>query len=154
MVLKNRISFVFIIFLFVSQNLYAVEIDIQSISKKSYYIQVGAFKSKANIQKVKDKLSKYDIYLEPYKNLQRIQVVNILTPTQLKKTLVKIRKIFPKAFVVKHPNLNQIKTKKIAEPSDDFSKSFEPSLQKEKNIQPIKPTLDSNTILKTRKSFL
>jgi len=151
MVLKSRISFVFIIFFFITQNIYALQIDAQSISKDSYYIQVGAFKSVSNIQRVQNKLAEYDLYIQTYKNLQRIQIVNILTKRELKKTLAKVRKIFPKAFVAKSPSK---KRKKITNSSESISKAFETLHQKEEYIQSTQPALDSNTILKTRKSFL
>jgi folylpolyglutamate synthase/dihydropteroate synthase len=137
-----------------TQNMFAIQIDAQSIDEKSYYIQVGAFKSVSNIQRVQNRLAEYDIYLQTHKNLQRIQIVNILTKKELKETLAKIRKIFPKAFVAKRPVPNKIKPKKVTKHSEDFTKSFKSQPQKEEYIQSPQPALDSNTILKTRKSFL
>jgi hypothetical protein len=137
-----------------TQNIFAIQIDAESIDKESYYIQVGAFKSVSNIQKVQNQLQEYDIYLQTYKNLQRIQIVNILTKKELKETLAKIRKIFPKAFVAKRPNNKDIKTQHVIKSSGNFNKSFEISPKNKEYISPIQPALDSDTILKTRKSFL
>jgi len=139
MVLNYRISFVFIIFFFITHDLSAIQIDKESISKESYYIQVGAFKSVANIQKVQNRLAEYDIYMQTYKNLQRIQIVNILTKKELKETLAKIRKIFPKAFVAKSPSKKDMHNKKVIKSSENFNKSFETLQKKEEYISPTQP---------------
>lgn len=135
------------------QSLHAVEIGKESISTDSYYIQVGAFKKLSNIQKVKDKLFEYEIYLESYKGFQRIHVVNILAPLE-KVTLSQIRKIYPKAFISKRPAINRNSSDSVQKPSTNFSQSVKPSSLKLNNTQFFEQTLDSNTILKTRKSFL
>jgi len=85
-----------------AQDASAVELDRDSIGEKSYFIQVGAFKNISNIQKVLDKLSRYEVYLEPYKDMHRIYIVNIFSPSQ-KKILAKVRKIYPNAFIAKGP---------------------------------------------------
>jgi hypothetical protein len=121
------------------KNLLAVEIGRESIAPESYFIQVGAFKKMSNIQKVKDRLFEYELYLEPYKSFHRIQVVNILA-SQKREILAEIRKIYPKAFISKRP---------MKKSSTNFNKSY-----KMDNIKFLEPNLDSNTILKTRKSFL
>ncbi|HIP59798.1 MAG TPA: SPOR domain-containing protein [Campylobacterales bacterium] len=132
-------KFFFIIFFLLMQSIEAIEISKESISTDSYYIQVGAFKNMSNIQRVKDRLFEYELYLEPYKGFQRIHIVNVLAP-QEKEILVEIRKIYPKAFISKRP---------MKKPSTNFNRSH-----KLNNIKLFEQTLDSNTILKTRKSFL
>ena len=129
----------FIIFFLLVQNVSAIEIGKESISTESYFIQVGAFKNISNIQNVKDKLFEYELYLEAYKGLQRILVVNVLAPVE-KETLFEIRKIYPKAFISKRP---------MKKSSTNFTIT-----PKVNNIKFFEQTLDSNTILKTRKSFL
>ncbi len=129
----------------------AAEIGLESVSRDSYFIQVGAFKNILNVQDVVDKLSIYDIYLEPYKDMHRIQVVNIFAPN-LKKTLFKIRKIYKKAFIAKRPILEHTQAK--AKSFDKKNKPFIPASNNIQMIQHYAPALDSNTILKTRKSFL
>ena len=142
-----------IVFFLIVQNTYAVEIGSESIHSKSYSVQVGAFKNMSNIQKIKEKLFEYEIYLEPYKNLHRVHVVNIITPV-LKETLTKIRKIYPKAFISKRPISNSIPMKTKQKIFDKINKSFKPSGNIIEEIKQYEPSLDSNTILKTRKSFL
>lgn len=144
--------FIMVFFLTVQQ-VYAIEIGVLSLHSKSYSIQVGAFKNMSNIQKVKDRLLEYEIYLEPYKNMHRVHVVNIETPV-LKETLTQIRKIYPKAFISKRPILNTTPTQTEQKTSAKINKSFEPLLNNIEMIEQYEPTLDSNTILKTRKSFL
>ena len=134
--MNNKIKILFILFFLTVQNVSAIEIEVSSVHPQSYFIQVGAFKKVSNIQKVKDKLFEYDIYLEAYKNMKRIYVVNILA-SSLNETLIEIRKIYPNAFVAKHPKVNSDKI------VNDISIEI-----------PYGSALDSNTILKTRKSFL
>ncbi len=140
--MNSKIKILFILSFLTVQNVSAVEIEVSSVHPQSYFVQVGAFKNLSNIQKVKDRLFEYDIYLEAHKNMQRIHVVNILAPS-LKGTLVKIRKIYPKAFISKRPSINSAQADYIQKPSPSFN-----------NIKSYEPSLDSNTILKTRKSFL
>ena len=148
--IKARIFFT--VFFMLAQDASAVELDRDSIGEKSYFIQVGAFKNISNIQKVSDKLSRYEVYLEPYKDMHRIYIVNIFSPSQ-KKILAKVRKIYPNAFIAKGPTKAK-KTILTAKTFTNFNKSLEITPYKPKNTQFLNQPLDSNSILKTRKSFL
>jgi hypothetical protein len=149
-ILRSKVNIGFIIFFLIVKALYAAQVDARSISKSGYYIQVGAYKKVSSIQKVMGDLEAYDTYLEPYKDLYRVKIVNILTKEQLKKTLRDIRKVFPKAFVTKRVSFRD----KKGYIKDISNKSFKSAHQKNENTKLDESPLDSNSILKTRKSFL
>jgi nitrogen regulatory protein PII-like uncharacterized protein len=145
---------VFIICLFAfTVDISAVEIEKSSIVPGSYGIQVGAFKNVSNIQKIKDDLYDYELYLESYKGLKRIQVVNLLTSEDFKHTLAIIKKKYPNAFVLKRARVSKKSVDKI-ENSNNYRQIIKPKSINIQSFEQYLPTLDSNSILKTRKSFL
>jgi hypothetical protein len=125
---------------------------------EAHSIQVGAFKDISNVYIAADKLSSYDVYVEPYKDMHRVHVVNIAD----KKILKKIRKFYPKAFFSKlnishdsHDIEENIQTEQfVAEPTTNYIQPVEIFKEKVKVVEPQDWLLNSDSILKTRKSFL
>jgi len=155
-VLISRFIFVVMIGLLVVKNASADEVTYDFIEANSYHIQVGAFKSRDNVNNVKNRLSAFDVYIEPYKGLNRVIVVNILTEEQLNHSFLQIKKIYPKAFITKQP-MAIVKVQKkhsYKKPVEDYNQLFKPTSIKREIIEQRNDTLNSNTILKTRKSFL
>jgi len=155
--LINRLKFLLVFVFLMQSTLVSSEIAFESIEKDSYFIQVGAFRSISNIDKVIVKLSDYNVYLEPYKNLHRVHVVNI-TKNRLKIVLKKIRRLYPKSFIVKRAIYNDRENSENSELSssnvEQNSKLFETLQNNIKIIQPNHNILDTNSIIRTRKSFL
>ena len=153
----NRLKFLLVFVFLMQSTLVSSEIAFESIEKDSYFIQVGAFRSISNIDKVIVKLSDYNVYLEPYKNLHRVHVVNI-TKNRLKIVLKKIRRLYPKSFIVKRAIYNDRENSENSELSssnvEQNSKLFETLQNNIKIIQPNHNILDTNSIIRTRKSFL
>lgn len=142
------------IFFLIVKSVEAIEIEEQEVQKSNYAIQIGAFKNASNIDKIIENLPEYEIYLEPYKNLHRVQVINI-RPFALKESLAQIRKIYPNAFISKRPIANDTPTVESEQKTFTINnKIVEPSRNKIEKIVPYEEHLDSHTILKTRKSFL
>jgi len=134
----------------------AMEVTYNSIKANSYHVQVGAFKSIQNVNNVKDRLSAFDIYVEPYKGLNRVIVVNIMTKEQLKRNFLKIKKFYPKSFITKRPieAKKTIKKQNYKKPTKNYNQLFKSIPKKREVIEQQNDILNSNTILKTRKSFL
>ena len=141
--LKRNIIVVFFVSFLTIQNVNAIEIEKESILDGSYFIQVGAYKNNSSVKNTKNRLLEYDLYLEPYKGLHRIYIVNILSKNQLVETLKEVRKIYQKAFVAKSPKL-------IKDISIQEAEQIPVTIQ---NFEQVELKLDSNTILSTRKSF-
>jgi len=141
------------IFFLITIQVEATEIRVEEIDEESYAIQVGAFKNLSNIDQVTKKLFEYETYLEPYKKLQRVHIVNI-EAFALKETLTDIRKMYPKAFISKRPILNSTPIAHPRQKTFINHKVIAPSSKKIEMVVPYEQHLDSNTILKTRKSFL
>jgi hypothetical protein len=79
------------------------------ISMNGYFIQIAVLKNISNISNVKKNLKDYDLFIQDYKNLKKIYVVNI----KKKSELLNIKKIYPTAFITRKPkNINQNITKK------------------------------------------
>ncbi len=134
------------------QTLFSIEIEKEYIYEPSYFIQVCALKRESNIERVKNRLLDYHLYLEQYNDLKRIYIVNIITKEELDDTLEDIQKIYPHSFISKGPkNLFVTEKQEIVtqEPEEIIYEKIEPTLEKSRIIE-----LDSKTILKTRKSFL
>ncbi len=114
-------------------NLFALVLSKEEVSSSGYFIQVASLKKSINIKKVKKRLYNFNLYIEPYQGLKRIYIVNI----EKKSKFLEIKKLYPDAFITKRPQTLH-------------------SGEKEKILDKSPPILDlnSNTILKTRKSFL
>jgi hypothetical protein len=113
-----------------------------SINLKDEVIQVGAFKNKNSIEKLKKKLSNYNILVKTYPNkLKKIFVINIAKKS-LENKLRDIRMISPKAFILsRKKKLELIK-------QDKPSNWFNPT-----STDANTSKLDSKAIIKTRKKF-
>ncbi len=148
-----KLKIVLIITLFFVNTLLASEVGFDDIHKDSYFIQVGAFKSISNTNKVIKRLSKYDVYLEPYKDMNRVHVVNVMR-SSLKSVLRNIRKSFPNSFVVRRKIYNSNKNEFSTSSEQVNTKLFKVIPQNVNNIQQNTNILDSKSIIKTRKSFL
>ncbi len=147
-----RLSVILVSIFLSIQTLFSIEIEKEYIYEESYFIQVCALSKESNIERVKSKLMDYHLYLEEYNNLKRIYIVNIITKEELNDTLKDIQKIYPEAFISKGPkNLSVDETHKaiLKESQETIYEKVEPTLEKNRTIE-----LNSQTILKTRKSFL
>jgi len=106
-------------------------------------IQIGVFKDAKNIAKLKQDLKDYDFFTKTYPNkLKKLFIVNI-KDKELEKTLSDIKKIVPKAFVLKEKQKKMLFLQK--QKSDWLNKSLSKNEQKSK--------LDSKAIIKTRNKF-
>ncbi|MCH9813142.1 MAG: hypothetical protein K0U47_04275 [Epsilonproteobacteria bacterium] len=165
---------------FCTSLLQAIEVDSDNIDQKHYFIKIGTFAKLYNIKKIQEKLSHYPIYLHPYKNLQRVYVVNV-SKEEIQTTLLAIRKLYPDAYIAKKPALSKPKVEMPVEPIMQSKKETKPvqeSVEKEvkikekidqpatvedighlfesvhKKSEKIESDLNSESIIKTRKSFL
>jgi hypothetical protein len=138
----------------------AREVSHRFIKENAYHIQIGAFKSDNNVNSAIKKLNDFDVYVDPYKGLHRVIVVNILRKQELNRSFVKIKKFYPNAFLTKQPIKRTNQRKKVTKKSNSkktinhYNQLFKSMPEKREIIKPRNDTLNSNTILKTRKSFL
>jgi cell division septation protein DedD len=93
----------------------------------AYTIQLGAFKDSQNIKNIKKEFKHFNIYVKQLSNGISIVYITNIDKQHLSSTLQEINKKFPSAFVVRENRVqNSIKNK---------------------------PTLNSKSIIKTRKKF-
>jgi hypothetical protein len=158
---------IFLLFFYVSlPSLSAKVLQPAMIDKDRYFIQVAALSKEYNVKKIIKKLLNHDLYIQKHKNLKRIYIVNI----DNKSELVGIKKLYPSAFFAKTPDFITVDEPKFNEDTqeigqfeilsdnmiDDTVLIDEAEIVIEKMVDdPAKSdTMNSNTILKTRKSFL
>jgi hypothetical protein len=114
-----------------------------NIDLKKEVIQVGVFKNQKSIDKIKNALKKYDIYIKKYPNkLQKIFVINI-KEKEFEQTLSEIKKIASKAF--KLSLKRKLELIKSDEPKDWLNNTLADNNKTKK--------LDSKAIIKTRNKF-
>lgn len=179
--MKMKFNIIFLVTFLSFYSLQASEVQSMDIEEESYFIKIGTFSKMENVEKIKKRLYDHQLYIEPYKNLHRVYVVNIHKKS-LQTTLSSIRKIYAEAYVEKKPHLqrNQIQETRIIktkpeieteaevvsktvieaesaplteEPAsvEDISHLFDAAKEKSEKIE---SDLDSQSIIKTRKSFL
>jgi len=119
-------------------SVFAKEVD---ISKN--IIQLGVFKDEKNIQKLKNRYKDLDLYVKVFPNkLKKLFVVNI-TKKDTAKTLTRIKKDIPKAFLLSKKRKEQLF---ITHKHKDW---LNKSLSQKSNHS----KLDSKAIIKTRNKF-
>ncbi len=140
----NRVLFVFTFVLLsfvLVPSAFAKNVKIADISLHLEAIQVGAFKERKNILKQMQRFSRFHIFIDKADGLSRFYLVNIKKEAYAK-ILAEVQKSNPTAF------LANWKIKKIVE-----NHQLATMPKRDKRYHHDRYTLNSATILKTRKKF-
>ncbi len=135
--MNQRIGIFCFIYIMLCANLSYADITFQkSDYKDAVFVQVGAFKNDAAVEKIKKKLRSFSLIVQKDDDLIRVYAIESKRNLSQAAFLRKIKKFIPDAFV-----------KKGIVFDDKFGFSHP------NNIIRLKNSLNSETILRTRKRF-
>jgi hypothetical protein len=135
--------FLLISFFVFSSKLSSYQVDIKKIDLSLNIIQLGAFGNIENIEYISKLFSQKEIVVLNFSGLKKVFLPNI-SNHELKKTLYNVRKKIPDAFVLKNRSIFK---------SNNLKPNREVSYKPKYKSKQINRSLNSDTILKTRKTF-